>query len=218
MRRSLTNQDKVVMTLSDLTHNFPQIDWPIFLKTITGTTGGSVEVFMFNYFTKAFQELKTLGYKKVYNALLAIYAQDVYSNVVFEPVTSNREDFCVERLYDSFPDLSNYIYKIHNGDLDGERNVTSIIFNKLKAQMSASLDSASNWMDNDVIVQFQNKLKKITLRFSEIGDFSGAELEGTYQNCSMEKNAYVRNLEKGMVMRKQQLYSLWGKKLEERQM
>lgn len=206
------------MALSDLIHNFPQIDWFIFLETLTGTTNGSVEVFMFNYFTKAFQELKTLGYKRVYNALLAIYAQDVYFNVVFEPVTSNREDFCVERTYDSFPELSNYIYKTNNKNLDAERNVTSIIFNKLKAQMSASLDSASNWMDTDVILQFQNKLKKMMLRFNENSDFSSAELEGRYQNSSVEKNAYVRNLEQGMVMRRQQLYSLWNENLEEDQM
>lgn len=205
------------MTLADLTHNFPQTDWATFLSTLTPNTGGSVEVFLFSYFAKTFQELSTLGRKKVYNALLAIYAQDVYSNVVFEPVTSNREDFCAERTSDLFPDLVNYVYKINERNLDLERNVTSIIFNKLKSQLSWSLDNSSSWMESDAILQFQAKLSKFKLRFSENSDFDAAELENKYQNISMEKNAFVKNLEKAMVARRQHTYLLWGEKFKDKQ-
>lgn len=205
------------MTLSDLTNNFPEIEWSVFFKTLVQNPGASVEVYLFKYFVKAFQELNTLGHKRVFNALLAIYAQDVYSNVVFEPVTRNREDFCAERTIDLFPDLVNYIYKVNERNLDAERNATSIIFERLRAQLSTSIDSASNWMESDVAVQFQAKLSALALRFSEIGDFDAAELERNYQNCSMEEDAYVKNLERAMVERRQRLYSLWGKNLQDGQ-
>lgn len=212
----MINQDKVTMTVSDLTQKFPQLDWSIFIKTIIPiqpTSGATIEVFMFDYFTKAFQELYALGYKKVFNALLAIYAQDVYSNVVFEPVTSDREGFCVRRTSDLFPDVVNYMYKNNEMNFDVERNITEIIFNKLKTQLALSLDSASNWMENDAIVKFKTKINQATLRFNEISDFSTPELESRYQNFSMEEDAYVSNIERAMVKRRQNLYLFWGQNL-----
>lgn len=209
------------MTMSDLSNKFPHLDWTVFLKTIIPTQATSnaiIEVYMFDYFTKAFQELYTLGYKRVFNALLAIYAQDVYSNVVFEPVTSDREGFCVERAFDLFPDVVNYIYKINAKAFDVEKNITELIFNKLKTQLAASLESASNWMENDVIVKFKTKINQATLTFNENDDFSSAELESRYQNFSMEEDAYVRNIEGAMVKRRQNLYSLWGENLKKEHM
>lgn len=205
------------MAMNDLSNKFPQLDWTVFLKTIIpaqATPNSIIEVYMFDYFTKAFQEIYTLGYKRVYNALLAIYAQDVYSNVVFEPVTSDREGFCVERAFDLFPDVVNYMYKMNAKAFDVEKNITELIFNKLKTQLASSLDSASNWMENDVIVKFKTKINQATLRFNENDDFSSAELESRYQNFSMKEDAYVRNIEGAMVKRRQNLYSLWGENLK----
>lgn len=207
------------MTLSDLTRNFPQLEWATFLKKLVPTvSSATIEVFVFDYFTNAFQELYKLGYKKVFNALLAIYAQNVYSNVVFESVTSDREGFCAERTFDTFPDPVNYINKINERNLDVEKNITEIIFNKLKKQLSVSLNTASNWMESDVIAKFQNKLNNIVLRFNENSDFSSAEFENRYQNFTLETDAYVSNLEKAMIKRRQNLYSLWGENVNKRQM
>lgn len=208
------------MTLNELIKNFPQLDWPVFMNTLTGLkvpTGASIAVSVFDYFVKAFGDLYSLGYKKVYNALLAIYAQDVYSNIVFEPITSKREYFCVARAFDLFPDVVNYIYTINERNLNAERNISSIIFNKLKAQMSSSLDSAANWMESDVIVQFKAELDKMTLRFKEDSDLDLAELESSYPNGTMEPNAYVRNLEEAMVRRREKLYALWGENFKQKQ-
>lgn len=202
------------MTVTDLTKHFSQLDWNIFLKTLAPTIynpDNLIEVYILDYFKKAFQELVTLGYKKVFNALIAIYAQDVYTNVVFEPLTSNREDFCVERTIDLFPDIMNYIYKINEKSFVIEKNITQIIFNKLTNQLTLSLDNAYNWMDNDVREKFKNKINNVTLLFNEDSDFSSVDFERKYQNFSIVQEAYVSNIEEAVVRRRQNLYSLWGK-------
>lgn len=217
----MINQNMILMTQNDLSGNFSQLDWNVFLKTLISIPFSSntrIGVFNSNYFTTAFQELSKLGYRRVFNALVAIYAQDVYSNVVFEPVISNRDDFCAERTFDTFPDIVNYIYKNNERNLNVEKNLTEIIFNKLKEQLSLSLKSASNWMENDAIVQFQNKINKATLRFSETSDFNPSEFENRYRNFTMAKYAYVNNLEQAMVKRRRNYYSLWGRNVKSPQM
>lgn len=218
MRQSFVNQESIVMTLDDVKKNFPQINWSIFMKTLTtaNVAGANfVEVYLVDYFKEAFQEVALLGTKKIYNALLAIYAQDLYSNVMYKPIMGKRRDFCVKTVSELFKDAYNYVWATNTVGLDANRNITSIIFNKLKSQLLTSLDNAAvNWMEDDVLVRFKAKINKLSLRFSESGDFDVANLEKNYQNFGMDPENYAVNLEKALARKRQLLYGLWGAKFQ----
>lgn len=152
-------------------------------------------------------------FRELSNALLSMYAHDLYSNIMLERHQNKRD--CIQLVSDLFPDINFYLYKIiHSADsLKVQQIILENAFTQMKRKFSDSLNN-SEWLDDKSRNQLSDKTNYILLSFSSKVNLKDVEttLKQRYENLQLKRNGYVVNLEKVITLNKLMFYGLHGNK------
>lgn len=142
------------------------------------------------------------------NALLAIYAYDLFINTVIPKQKFAREQFCTDLSKQLLPDVWSQFVQNSIPVKEQQKQNTRLgnIFGVLKKNFCKSL-LVAEWIDDDTKTAIVNKCNNLNLMF--FTPLDEASLGRNYENFNISTN-FQRNLIDTFVHFKQIVYSLEG--------
>ncbi|XP_044266790.1 neprilysin-11-like [Tribolium madens] len=197
-----------VRKLSDLKFHYPILDWIKLFQTMTGriiSENTVIQIYFSDYFKQIFSSLSKIDKKKLNNALLAIYAYDLYINTVVPKEKFTREKFCTGLSKQLFPEIWSHL--VHNSisveEQEKLNNQVDNIFGVLKKNFCKKLLTAE-WIDDDTRTSVVTKCNNLNLIF--FTPSNETTLINNYENVNVTSN-FQTNLINSLIHFKQRIYS-----------
>ncbi|XP_018319405.1 endothelin-converting enzyme homolog [Agrilus planipennis] len=218
VKKSLVYKKYKVLKISDLQKNYPLLQWKKFFELLSGRNiddNLSVHVYCIEYFKNLFQELRSTPKRKLKNALIAIYARELFENLVVTQTGNDREEYCLKLSSYLFPDVSSLLYS--KTWFPKSKEVTEKFFAKvfleLKHNFSRTLNSV-DWLDDTTKTAVLLKVQNLNVAFAKADDNYNNKtyMEEKYSNLNVTSADFIGNFVQTDILRKKALYSLEGNK------
>lgn len=234
MRKEFLYKNFTVYRISDLQFNYPYLEWDRFFNIITGhqlDKSTTVQVYFSSYLSSLFDELKQYPtwyvlktlislfllvpfFRQISNALIAMYAHNLYENLVTPQAKHTREDYCIKLTSNLFNDISSNLYlkAWPSSHIDESQKILTKVFNFLKDKLKTAFQGAE-WLDDDSQVHVQAKLAKMRLTFNKLEDPYNSEqyLNIKYSGLNINPGSFINNVLTMFQTHSRKRFNLQGK-------
>ncbi|XP_069690514.1 uncharacterized protein [Periplaneta americana] len=170
MRQTLLSKDHKAYTVKDLEMKYRLVDWTTLFQTLvhrTVTPDTTVQVYFENYFDSLFERLEDYADDKnkmnIHNSLLAMFAHDLYVDLVETQNPCHRENYCLKVTSGLLEEVSSALYlsTFTTEQLNDMENELDTLFRRLKFVLEEKFRIA-DWLDDSSRSYLISKLQNMT--------------------------------------------------------
>ncbi|KAK4880218.1 hypothetical protein RN001_008364 [Aquatica leii] len=216
VRETFLLKDYTLLKISDLQVHHPFLEWKRFFKILTNMDledSTLVQMYFPNYFKELFEALSIQPKWKISNALIAMYVNHLYDELVIPTAKNDRERYCVQLSTKLFRDVSSHLYMDTwpETDLIAIQKMFRHIFDTIKRNFVIELN-ATDWLDFASKDSILHKANNMTITFHTIEDsYNNNEiLDEKYANINLIKNDFMHNVVKMLEFDRKSLFNITG--------
>ncbi|KAG8305439.1 hypothetical protein J6590_069777 [Homalodisca vitripennis] len=192
---SIQKKDYKLIIKPQLEATIPQISWSILFSTLLNVElddSSYVQVYFLDEISNFFNKLQAKDNRTVQNSLLAVFAHDLYADLMLSHSPCDREQYCLHVAASLMPAVVSNLYLgtfPADTDRDLRTQVTSL-YSELKATMKEKLVEA-DWLDNKTRNQVEMKLNFMSIQLPKMFDES-------FLNTSLEQLITITTANSGV--------------------
>ncbi|XP_046676375.1 endothelin-converting enzyme homolog isoform X1 [Homalodisca vitripennis] len=192
---SIQKKDYKLIIKPQLEATIPQISWSFLFSTLLNVElddSSYVQVYFLDEISNFFNKLQTKDVRTVHNSLLAVFAHDLYKDLMLTHSPCDREQYCLHVAASLMPAVVSNLYLgtfPADTDRDLRTQVTSL-YSKLKATMKEKLVEA-DWLDNKTRNQVEKKLNFMSIELPQM--FNESFLNTSLEECNLDKKHYMED-------------------------
>ncbi|XP_054283713.1 endothelin-converting enzyme 1-like [Macrosteles quadrilineatus] len=173
-----------------LESELPMIAWSYLFSSLLNvdiSDASNVQVYFIDYLKKFFNQLQTKSVRSVHNSLLAIFAHDLYVDLVLTHKPCDRESYCLEVTAALMPVITSNLYlESFPTQVDRElRKQVVLTYQHLEAAMEEKISTAT-WLDEKTSNEISKKLKFMSIQLPR--RFNNSILDSSLGECTLAGN------------------------------
>ncbi|KAK4880219.1 hypothetical protein RN001_008365 [Aquatica leii] len=202
VRETFLLKDYTLLKISDLQVDHPFLEWKRFFKILTNM----------DLEDSTLVQVEQPKWK-ISNALIAMYVNHLYDELVIPSAKNDRERYCVQLSTKLFRDVSSHLYMDTwpETDLIAIQKMFNNIFDTIKKNFVIELD-ATGWLGFASKDSILHKANNMTITFHTIEDsYNNNEiLDEKYANINFMKNDFIHNVVKMLEFDRKSLFNITG--------